>query len=261
MHTQINRVCSFQAKTLLEHPVYNLNYLNVYLLFLLHRIYNINFFHRNASENGAKCESADASPADQNPSNLTQQIEEQLVLTSPAKVPEDICDFDMENWDDIFQVSHYAMEIFQYLKNRETLFMPKDYLVIQTGVTKWMRSLLVDWMVEIQESFELNHETLYLGVKLVDLYLSYVYVNKDNLQLVGAAAMFIASKYDERIPPLINDFLYICDGAYKRDDLLRMEMNLLKICDFNLGIPISYRFLRRYARVSKICLKSFVVCL
>lgn len=119
----------------------------------------------------------------------------------------------------------------------------------QVCLTKWMRSLLVDWMVEIQESFELNHETLYLGVKLVDLYLSKMSVNKEILQLVGAAAMFVACKYDERIPPYLDDFLYICDGAYTRKELIRMEINLLKVCDFNLGIPISYRFLRRYARV------------
>lgn len=68
----------------------------------------------------------------------------------------------------------------------------------QICVTSWMRSLLVDWMVEIQESFELNHETLYLGVKLIDTYLSKMTVGTDTLQLVGAAAMFIASKYDER---------------------------------------------------------------
>lgn len=128
--------------------------------------------------------------------------------------------------------------------------MPKDYIKKQVCLTTWMRSLLVDWMVEIQESFELNHETLYLGVRLVDLYLSHTVVNRDNLQLVGAAAMFIASKFDERIPPLINDFLYICDGAYKRPELIKMEINVLKVCNFNLGIPISYRFLRRYARVS-----------
>lgn len=119
----------------------------------------------------------------------------------------------------------------------------------QICLTRWMRSLLVDWMVEIQESFELNHETLYLGVKLVDLYLSKMTVGKETLQLVGAAAMFISSKYDERLPPPVEDFLYICDGAYTKRELLKMEINLLKVCDFNLGIPISYRFLRRYARV------------
>lgn len=132
----------------------------------------------------------------------------------------------------------------------QPLFAIKDYMDKQVCLTPWMRSLLVDWMVEIQESFELNHETLYLGVKLVDLYLSKVVVSKETLQLIGAASMFIASKYDERIPPLLDNFLYICDGAYTRRELVRMEINLLKVCDFDLGLPLSYRFLRRYARVS-----------
>lgn len=49
---------------------------------------------------------------------------------------------------------------------------------------------------------------------------------------------------------MIDDFLYICDGAYTQRELLRMEMSILKIMDFDIGIPLSYRFLRRYARVS-----------
>lgn len=67
-----------------------------------------------------------------------------------------------------------------------------------------MRALLVDWMVEVQESFELNHETLYLAVKLVDLFLTRStqkqpekdYLTKEELQLLGASALFIASKFD-----------------------------------------------------------------
>lgn len=63
-------------------------------------------------------------------------------------------------------------------------------------INAMMRSILVDWMVEIQENFELNHETLYLAVKLTDMYLSLADVNKESLQLVGAAAIFIAAKFD-----------------------------------------------------------------
>ena len=48
---------------------------------------------------------------------------------------------------------------------------------------------------------------------------------------------------------MVEDFLYICDGAYSQRELLRMEINILKVLDFDLGIPLSYRFLRRYARV------------
>ena len=44
----------------------------------------------------------------------------------------------------------------------------------QADITESMRAILVDWLVEVQESFELNHETLYTAVKLMDLYLSKV---------------------------------------------------------------------------------------
>ena len=57
---------------------------------------------------------------------------------------------------------------------------------------------VVDWLVEVQESFELNHETLYTAVKILDIYMSKMVVNKEDLQLVGATACLIACKIDER---------------------------------------------------------------
>lgn len=168
-------------------------------------------------------------------------------------------DFDVENWQDPYQVPQYAMEIFDYLKERERLFPISDYMERQVCLSRWMRSLLVDWMVAVQESFELNHETLYLAVKLVDLYLCKVTVGKETLQLLGAASLFIASKFDERIPPMIEDFLYICDGAYTHRELTRMEINVLKVMDFDLGIPLSYRFLRRYARCAKVTMPTLTL--
>lgn len=167
------------------------------------------------------------------------------------ELPEGVDDIDKSNWNDLFLVSHYAYDIFVYLKQREEKYPISDYIEKQIYISKWMRSLLVDWMVEVQETFELNHETLYLAVKVVDLFLSKQVINKDKLQLLGAAALFIACKFDERTPPLVEDFLYICDGAYKHDELIQMEMTTLKTINFDLGIPLSYRFLRRYARCAK----------
>ena len=66
----------------------------------------------------------------------------------------------------------------------------------QNDITTDMRAILVDWLVEVQENFELYHETLYLGVKLLDHYLANNRVRRQNLQLVGAAAMFISSKIE-----------------------------------------------------------------
>ncbi|ERL83566.1 hypothetical protein D910_01755, partial [Dendroctonus ponderosae] len=185
-----------------------------------------------------------------NISLVTHQLQTKLHLDN-KEVPEGVTDYDKENYDDVYQVSHYAKDIFHYYREKELTFPISNYMDTQICITKWMRTLLVDWMVEIQESFELNHETLYLGVKLVDLYLSRILVSKETLQLVGATAMFVASKFDERLPPLIDDFLYLCDGAYTRKEIIKMEISLLRVVDFNLGIPISYRFLRRFARCSK----------
>ena len=166
--------------------------------------------------------------------------------------PEGVDDFDGETPGDPEQHSDYAMETFQYYKDREAMFRVGDYLSQQCWITPLMRSILVDWLIEVQESFELNHETLYTAVKATDIYISKKEVRKEDLQLVGATACLIACKIDERIPPLVDDFLYVCDDAYSRDELMSMETRMLAVIGFDLGYSLSYRFIRRYGRVCRI---------
>jgi len=63
----------------------------------------------------------------------------------------------------------------------------------QMDITYGMRSILVDWMVEVAEEYKLDRETLCLAVSYVDRFLSLMAVARGKLQLVGAAAMFVAS--------------------------------------------------------------------
>uniref|UniRef100_G3MSG1 Uncharacterized protein n=2 Tax=Amblyomma TaxID=6942 RepID=G3MSG1_AMBMU len=174
-------------------------------------------------------------------------------------LPEGVVDFDFESRDDPFSEPNYANDIFNYYKEREEAFLVSKYLERQEELSVGMRSVLVDWMVEVQENFELNHETLYLAVKSVDRYLSLQSCSKAKLQLLGATAMFVAAKFDERCPPSVRDFLYICDDAYSHDELIAMEAQLLKVLDFQLGMPLSYRFLRRYARCAKLALETLTL--
>ena len=94
-------------------------------------------------------------------------------------------------------------------------FRIPDYLNWQRDISSSMRAILVDWLVEVQENFELNHETLYLAVKLVDHYLARVQTSKDKLQLVGATAMFIASKFDVSFVIFTSKFLYREESSHK----------------------------------------------
>ncbi|XP_035903835.1 G2/mitotic-specific cyclin-B3 [Anopheles stephensi] len=200
-------------------------------------------------------------PVDDDTGPWKMSIEENVALTRAATAeigvprkppPAGIEDYDLCYWNDIYQVSEYAQDIFEYLKAREPAYKIPDYMGRQKHLTKRMRALLVDWMIEIQETFELNHETLYLAVKILDTYLSRVTIGHEVLQLVGIAGMLIASKYDERLPPTVDDFVYFCDGAYDRTDLLKMERTVFRTIEYDLGFPLSYRFLRRYARVNRI---------
>ncbi|XP_046577489.1 LOW QUALITY PROTEIN: G2/mitotic-specific cyclin-B3-like [Haliotis rubra] len=187
--------------------------------------------------------------------SISEEIDELELLLEE----EQIDDIDKENLGDPAQAAVYAKDIFEYYKEREVKFNVDQYMSRQPHLTPNMRSILVDWLVEVQENFELNHETLYLAVKLVDTYLSRKQILKEVLQLVGAVSLFVACKFDERCPPLIEDFLYICDDAYTRQEFIQMEMNILRIVGFDLGMPLSYRFLRRYAKCARAAMETLTL--
>ncbi|XP_046402110.1 G2/mitotic-specific cyclin-B3 [Ischnura elegans] len=198
-----------------------------------------------------EAESSSAKSGEKKDVSKAGPSKESSSVVPASRLPPGVDDFDRETWNDPFLASCYAQDIFSYLKSKEGCFVVDgSYLTKHRDITARMRALLVDWMVEVQETFELNHETLYLGVKIVDLFLTRYkgVVAKEKLQLIGGTAVFIASKFDDRNLPTVEDFKLICDGVYSRSEFIAMEMLILKTLDFQLGIPISYRFLRRYAR-------------
>lgn len=96
--------------------------------------------------------------------------------------------------DRFFEVEEYQADILAYLKTAELSHRPKhNYMRKQPDLTHTMRTILVDWLVEVGEEYRLHNETLYLAVSYVDRFLSYMSVVRGKLQLVGTAAMFIAA--------------------------------------------------------------------
>jgi G2/mitotic-specific cyclin-B, other len=61
--------------------------------------------------------------------------------------------------------------------------------------------------------------------------------------------MLIASKYEEIYAPEVRDFVYITDKAYTKEEILKMEQQILMTLDFNITTPSPYRFLERYNKV------------
>ena len=117
------------------------------------------------------------------------------LFQADTTLPDGVKPYDLD--EDPNCVSEYADSIFRNMKKRELKFAIQNYL-IQEGseTTGAMRAILVDWLVEVQENFELYHDTLYLAVKITDFYLQYNPTPKELLQLVGATALLLSCKIE-----------------------------------------------------------------
>ncbi|TNN47956.1 Cyclin-A2 [Liparis tanakae] len=148
---------------------------------------------------------------------------------------------------DANEVQEYAAEIHTYLRDMEVKTRPKaGYMKKQPDITNSMRAILVDWLVEVGEEYKLQNETLYLAVNYIDRFLSSMSVLRGKLQLVGTAAMLLASKFEEIYPPEVAEFVYITDDTYTKKQVLRMEHLVLKVLSFDLAAPTITQFLTQY---------------
>ncbi|KAJ8384861.1 hypothetical protein AAFF_G00197710 [Aldrovandia affinis] len=165
---------------------------------------------------------------------------------SPGVMDMSVVDAD-EKTVDRNEVTDYAVEIHTYLREMELKSRPKaGYMKKQPDITNSMRSILVDWLVEVGEEYKLQNETLYLAVNYIDRFLSSMSVLRGKLQLVGTAAMLLASKFEEIYPPEVAEFVYITDDTYTKKQVLRMEHLILSVLSFHLAAPTINQFLTQY---------------
>ncbi|NP_001146465.1 Cyclin-A3-1 [Zea mays] len=154
--------------------------------------------------------------------------------------------------DDIQLCKPYASDIYSYLRSMESQAKRRlavDYIAaVQIDVTPNMRGILIDWLVEVAEEYKLVSDTLYLTVSYIDRFLSAKVLNRQKLQLLGVSAMLIASKYEEISPPNVEDFCYITDNTYTKQEVVKMESDILNVLKFEVGSPTAKTFLRMFIR-------------
>ncbi|QCD99902.1 cyclin A [Vigna unguiculata] len=146
----------------------------------------------------------------------------------------------------------YACDIYKHLRESEENKRPStDFMErIQNDINVSMRAILIDWLVEVAEEYRLVPDTLYLTVNYVDRYLSGNAMNRKRLQLLGVSCMMIASKYEEICAPQVEEFCYITDNTYIKEELLRMESAVLNYLKFEMTAPTVKCFLRRFVRAA-----------
>lgn len=176
---------------------------------------------------------------------VDQELERARLHVEATRTPEDIED---EQWD-TSMVAEYGDEIFGYMKTLEQRMSPNPRYMDQQQEIQWsMRAVLVDWVVQVHQRFSLLPETLFLTINYIDRFLSCKIVSLAKLQLVGATALFVAAKYEEVNCPTIQEIIYMVDGGYSADELLKAERFMLSMLQFELGWPGPMSFLRRISK-------------
>ncbi|KAI0400572.1 hypothetical protein F4802DRAFT_584187 [Xylaria palmicola] len=173
------------------------------------------------------------------------EIEAARRFVESRRTPEDIQE---DAWD-VSMVAEYGDDIFRYMKEQEMTLLPNPHYMDNQGEIQWsMRSVLMDWVVQVHTRFGLLPETLFLTVNYIDRFLTHKIVSLGKLQLVGATAIFIAAKYEEINCPSVQEIVYMVDGAYTVEEILKAERFMLSMLDFELGWPGPMSFLRRISK-------------
>ncbi|XP_050390567.1 G2/mitotic-specific cyclin-B [Patella vulgata] len=164
--------------------------------------------------------------------------------------------------------SEYAQDIMNYLQAKDTCLPRSDDYISRGEITPKMRGILIDWLGQVQTFEGLSSESLHMCVFMVDRYLTLNLIPLPKLQLLGVACILIASKVIERFPPEITSLCSLTDGAYRPNEVLESEREILNRLRFDLNIPGPIVFLDRYLQIDKhedmvenVCLYMIDLCL
>ncbi|KAK1602925.1 hypothetical protein QYE76_037372 [Lolium multiflorum] len=130
---------------------------------------------------------------------------------------------------------------------RLALRRPRDYMlpveITQGAITPTKRAKVVDWLVEVAGDFKLLADTLHLAVSYFDRFLSVGVIISSELQLLGVTALLVAAKFENDMHK-VGEYSDITDNTYTKQQVVKMEADILKLLKFEMGSPTARTFLR-----------------
>lgn len=160
----------------------------------------------------------------------------------------------------LFKSTVYIDDIESYLlelEKKPDLRPLPNYMDLQSDIDSKKRAILINWLVEVSDEYNLQTETLFICTNIIDRFLSKMSLPTSNFQLLGVAAMFIASKYEEIYPPNLYQFVEVTDDTYSGQQICQMEQEILKTLDFRISLPTVSFFLKQIFAYNKFSKKVY----
>ena len=202
-----------------------------------------------------------------------REKKESIIIIEEEDEEEKVKYFDTSKVTNV-QIPKDYLNIIYYnlLKEEEKGIEPKPdytYMKRQKEINDKMRSILVDWIIDVHFKFGFTDETLFMTISIIDRYLSVTQITRSNFQLLGITALMIACKHEEIDLPKIDDFIYITDNAYVKDEVIKMENDVLSKLNFSFLYPspikffeylsFHFNFTKKHHMMGKYLMESFLL--
>ena len=103
----------------------------------------------------------------------------------------------------------YTDEILENLLNEEKIVnieINPNYFEFQHEINQKMRSILIDWLLDVHHKFNFKQETFYTTIYIIDTFLSKKFIQRKRFQLLGVTSLLISSKLNEIYIRRMNDY-------------------------------------------------------
>ena len=173
---------------------------------------------------------------------IPNEKENQNMIKKEKEKPDYLyLNFNFQNsQENISFVGEYLEEIYMnlLLEESQATIKPKfGYMDTQPEINEIMRAILIDWIIDVHLRFNLRQETLFMTIWLIDTYLSFAFVHRDKLQLLGITCLLISCKSHEIYYPQNDKLIEMTDNAYSKEEMLTMENEILKKLNFFIVCP------------------------
>lgn len=130
--------------------------------------------------------------------------------------------------------------------NDAALFFSRQHLTPQ------MRSVLVDWLHEVSDEMQLVTETTHKAVRYFDSFMARCRdrIPRQELQLIGVSCLFIATKFEEVLAPVVGDMCYVTADTYTAEQVIAAEAQILCRLQFDTNVVTAYSTLEYLCEIA-----------
>ena len=152
-------------------------------------------------------------------------------------------------------LDEFLDEIFFTLLKEEEISIKNEEIdpkyILQKGyeITPEMRTMVIDWLIEIHQIFRFKEKSLFTAVQLIDKYLSKCQITTDEFQILVLTALNISSKEDEIEYPILDNFITVSGNNVTKDQMIKMENKVLSILNYSIITPSMLDFFEIFAKV------------